>query len=103
MNNDVDEARIKALMHSIGLKYGLQDSVINHIVNSPYKFARETIKNLDFSNIETEEDLDKLNTNFIFKYLFKYYTNFRVYQNKIKQKERLTEYNITSKWKNKEI
>jgi len=103
MNDEIDSAKIKALIHSIGLKYNLQDKVVNTIVNSPYRFARETIKDLDFTNIETEEDIEKMETNFIFKYLFKYYTNFRIYNNKIKQKERLTEYNLESKWKSKEI
>ena len=93
MKNKVDEDKIKALIHKIGLKYHLQDKVINKIINSPYQFTRETIKNLNFENIESEEDFDKLKTNFIYLYLGKLYTNYDKYIKNKKIKEGLVKYN----------
>jgi len=97
----VDENKVKALIHSIGLKYGLQDAIITKIVNSPGKFARETIVKLDFNNIETQEQFDELKLNFIFKYWGKLYTTFERYNRINRQSEKLKEFNNNSKWKNK--
>lgn len=98
----VDDDKIKALIHSIGLKYGLQDDVIRKIVNSPYKFTRKTITELDFSNIETEEQFEELKVNFLYKYLFKLYTSFDRLTRRNKQSEILKNYNREVKWKNKD-
>ena len=46
MRNKADEDKIKILIHQIGLKYNLQDRIINKIITSPYQFTRETIKGL---------------------------------------------------------
>ena len=62
----VDEQLINAAIHSIGLKYGLRDEEVRKIVNSPYKFTRETITKLELDNIETEEQFDELKINFIY-------------------------------------
>lgn len=96
----VDDKKINALIHSIGLKYGLQDEVIKKIVNSPYRFTREVITHLDFDNIETEEQFNELKTNFIYRYLFKLYTNYDKLERNRKQKETLSNYNREVKWKN---
>ena len=74
-SNKIDDSKVKALIHRIGLKYNLQDEVISTIINSQYKFIRETIRELNTEGIETKEDFDKLKTNFFFKYLRKVYTS----------------------------
>lgn len=93
MKNKVDEDKIKALIHRIGLKYNLQDSVVNKVINSPYQFTRETIKNLELENITTEEEFNKLKTNFIYLYLGKLYTSYDKYVKNKNLKEGLIKYN----------
>ena len=75
-NKEIDDKKVKALIHSLGLKYGLQDDVINKIVNSPYKFTRETISNMELEHIQSEEELEKIKTNFIYSYIGKLYIKF---------------------------
>lgn len=99
MNDD----KVKLLIHKIGLKYNLQDNIINKIVNSPYKFTRETITNLNIDDIETEEDFNKLKTNFIYMYIGKLYTNFSIFKKQKTQGEKLVEYhNLNNKKKNEQ-
>ena len=74
----VDDDKIKALIHSIGLKHNLQDEVINKIVNSPYKFTREKISELQISDDMSEEEYNKLKTNFIYLYIGRLYTTFDI-------------------------
>lgn len=75
-NKEIDDKKVKALIHSLGLKYGLQDDVINKIVNSPYKFTRETISNMELEHVQSEEELEKIKTNFIYSYIGKLYIKF---------------------------
>lgn len=96
--NDAD--KVKKLIHTIGLKYKLQDSVINKIVNSPYRFTRETIVSMELENIENEEDFNKLKTNFIFAYIGKLYTNYSIYKKILNQKQKLIEYHNLKQNKN---
>jgi len=98
----VDDDKVKALIHSIGLKYGLQDEVIRKIVNSPCKFARETITSLEIANVETQEEFDKLRVNFILKYWGKLYTSLDRIKRLEQQSIKLKEHNKNIKWKNKE-
>lgn len=93
MKNKVDEDKVKMLIHKIGLKYNLQDNIINKIINSPYQFTRETIKSLELDNIESEEDFEKLKVNFIYLYLGKLYTNYDKLVKRNKIKEGLIKYN----------
>jgi len=74
----VDDDRIKILIHSIGLKHNLQDEVINKIVNSPYKFTREKISELEISDDMSEEEYNKLKTNFMYLYIGKLHTTFEM-------------------------
>ena len=68
MNEDkIHQTKINALIHRLGLKYGLSDAVVKELVNSPYIFAKGIMKDLDFGKIETEEELEEAKTNFYFK------------------------------------
>jgi hypothetical protein len=93
--NKTDDDKIKALIHRIGLKYNLQDEVIRKIISSPYKFTREKISELQVNDDMTEEEYNKLKTNFIYLYIGKLYTTFDICTKFYKiNKER---------WKKKEI
>jgi hypothetical protein len=93
----VENPKIKKLIHSLGLEFGLQDDIIQKIVQSPFKFTRETISNLDVKDNMTEEEFNELKTNFIYMHIGKLYTNFNVY-NKIKKQK----INLTEKWEKRE-
>lgn len=72
--NKVDEKKIKDVIHSIGLNNYLVDSEIKKIVESQFRFTYEKIRSLDIEDL-TDEELDKLKTNFTYKYLGKIYTS----------------------------
>lgn len=94
--NKVDNGKLKMLIHKIGLDFNLRDDDIKKIVSSPYKFTREKISNLELEGIKNEEDFNKLKTNFIYPYIGKIYTTYRVYEKLNKQKN-----NLKEKWENK--
>ena len=98
--NKLDAEKVKKLMHSIGVKHKVQDSVVNKIVNSPYRFARETIVSMELNEINNEEQFNKLKTNFIFAYLGKLYTTYSIYKKILSQKEKLIEYHNLKQNKN---
>lgn len=86
--NKADQDKVKSLIHKIGLKYNLQDDVIKKIVTSPYIFAREHITSLSIEENITEEEFNKLKTNFIFSHIGKLYINYGTvlrYQNQKKK------------------
>ena len=85
--NKTDTDKVKKLMHSIGLKHKVQDSVVNKIVNSPYRFARETIVSMELNEINSEEEFSKLKT-------------YSIYKKILNQKEKLTEYHNLKQNKN---
>ena len=77
--NEIDQIsvdKIKTLTHKIGLRYNLRDEIITKIINSPYKFTRDKISHLEMNDDITEEEYNKLKTNFIYPFLGKLYTNF---------------------------
>lgn len=93
----VEDPKIKRLIHSIGLEFNLQDDIIQKIVQSPYKFTRETISNLDVKDEMTEEEFNELKTNFIYMHIGKLYTNFKVCEKIKKQK-----INLIDKWEKRD-
>lgn len=88
--NKIDDPKVKALIHRIGLKYNLQDEIINTIINSQYKFIRETIHDLNIKDTETKEDFDKLKTNFILPYIGKLHISYYMFKG---IKERISKMN----------
>lgn len=76
MSNNLDGNEVKKLIHRIGLKNNLKDDIINKIIVSPYKFAREIIPELELKEIQTENELHNIKTNFNFLYIGKLFVNF---------------------------
>lgn len=68
---------IDILYHKVGLNNNLRDIEVANIIESQYAFVKETIDDLALKDI-TEEEFDKLKTNFIFKYLGKLHTNYNI-------------------------
>ena len=89
----IDEGEIKRLIHRIGLKYNLRDDIVNKILVSPYKFTREKISELEISDDMSEEEYNKLKTNFIYLYIGRLYTTFDI----------CTKFYKLRRWKKEEI
>ncbi len=96
--NKADQEKIDKLYHRIGLKYNLNKEQIKKIVESPYKFAKEKTDELNLKDIQSEEEFDKLKTNFIFKYLGKLHTSYQSIEGRRKQSETFKQIN-KEKWK----
>jgi|TARA_R110000851_G_scaffold296262_2_gene451347 hypothetical protein len=96
--NKSDDNKIKALIHSIGLKYNLSDHIIKKIVESPYEFTALTLKELDLNEVKTKDELDNIKTNFLYKSFAKIYANFLLINRRNKQKENINKINL-NQWK----
>ena len=94
----IDKIKVDALIHSIGLKYNMQDADIKALVESPYLFTHETLKTLDVSEVKTEEELGELKTNFLYKSFGKIFVSFPLINRRNKQRENLINLN-KQKWK----
>lgn len=69
--------KLDDLYHKIGLMNHITDDKTIEIIESQYKFMKETIQAIDFKTIEEEEEFNKLKTNFILKYIGKLHTNYK--------------------------
>ena len=77
ISNSFEDPKIKAFIHSLGLKNNLTDKQINEIVESQFRFAYEKIRELNFKDM-TPEEIDNTKTNFYFKFIGKIYTSSEV-------------------------
>jgi hypothetical protein len=100
MNDMVDKKKVLDLIHTLGLKYKMTDEDIRTIVETPFLFTYLKIRELDLSNVETEEDLAKLKTNFLYKSFGKIILSNALLQRRNKQKNNGKLLN-ESKWKKK--
>jgi len=85
MDKELHENKIKILLIQLSKKYNLPVEEIKEIISSPYKFSKETITNIDFDKIKTEEDFNSLKKNFIFPHIGKIYANYNIFKNKLKE------------------
>lgn len=84
--------KIEALYHRIGLVTGLPDQAVIDIIESQYAFIKKEIEAIDFKSINTKEEFDELDTNFILKFLGKLHTNYPTV-NKIQKQSRTAKKN----------
>ena len=70
----IQEKKVNDIIHTIGLNNNLRDCEVKEIVESQFRFMYEKIKEMSL-DIMTAEEIDKLKTNFFFKYLGKVYTS----------------------------
>ncbi len=87
MEKELREKKLNALYHRVGLMNNLNATEVKKIVESPYEFAKEKINELDLKEVKEEEQFNVLSTNFLFKYLGKLYTSFRIIEGRRKQRE----------------
>lgn len=85
--NKIDELKVKALIHKIGLKHNLRDIEVREIVESQFRFMFEQIKSVKIDEIK-EHEVDSLKTNFFLKYIGKIYTSPDRIRGVIRRKEK---------------
>lgn len=93
-----DDLKIKNLIHTLGLKYGLSDKEIEAIVNSPHLFTKEKMIELELEPGMSEEEFANVKTNFGYKGLGLLYIDYKIYKKRIKQKENINNIN-NKRWK----
>lgn len=69
--------KFKYKIKEIARKYNLPESVVEDIFNSQFKFYREKIESIPINDIYTEEEFNKNKTIFYFKYIGKFYLNWK--------------------------
>lgn len=74
--NKSDEQKVNDLIHRIGLKNNLRDSEVKEIIESQFRFTYDTIRSLDL----TEKQIEEIKTNFIYKYLGKFYIDNKTFK-----------------------
>lgn len=72
----MDNTKYNIIVQKIALKYNLPVTVAKKIIESQFEFINETVKNLDFKQVKSKEEFDKLQTNFTVKYLFTLYASY---------------------------
>lgn len=80
---EVDNNKIKTLIHRIGLLNNLTDAEVSSIVYSQFRFTKDTIKNMQIEELN-DEDVDKLKKTFYYKYIGKFYTTSDIIKRKLK-------------------
>ncbi len=69
--------KLKPVFSKLSNKYDLTEKEIAEIVASPYLFTKETIDELKLDNV-SEEEFKDLKTNFMYKYIGKLHTNYKI-------------------------
>ena len=82
MSKEINEKKVKDLIHKIGLVNNLTDEQVKNIVESQFRFTYEIIKNTPLDEL-SEEEINKLKKTFYFKYLGKLYTTEEIIKRKI--------------------
>lgn len=71
-----NDNKIELLIHRLSLKHNIPGNIIRKIVNSPYKFTREKITELNIDKEITREEFENLKTNFNYLHIGKLYTTY---------------------------
>lgn len=92
--DEIDKKKIKALMHSLALKYNLKDKDFKDLVSSPYEFTHKIIKELDLGDVKEEEDLKEIKTNVVYMGFGKLYIDKKMVIKRVKRDK----INLNKKW-----
>lgn len=83
----MERDKYELLLERLAYKYDKPVKVIKKIVESQFEFiAKEQISKIDFNQINTEEEFNKLKKNFNIKYLFILNPNWKILQRIKKRK-----------------
>ena len=78
--------QIDLIIRKLSIKHRLPEKVIKSIAESQFEFAVDTIKKLNFDEVDSKEKFEQMKTNFNFKYLFSLSANYGMLE-KIKQRK----------------
>ncbi len=95
-----NKEKIDKLYHKLGLKHNIPKEELIKLIESPYEFTKQEIDKLNLKEIKTQEEFDKIKTNFIYKYLGKLHTSFNVIDVRRKRKENYKNIN-KKRWEKK--
>lgn len=84
--NKIEDSKVKRIIHSIGLNNNMSDDEVRKMIESQFRFTYEEIRKLRFNDL-TDEEINKLKTNFYYKYLGKLYTDAKIVRGKEKQSQ----------------
>lgn len=84
---DKDKVKVKQLMDRLAYKYKISAKEIEEIVNSPYHFTYEKLKELKLDEVESEDEAKSLKTNFNYKAFGKLYFSWDALQNRRKRRD----------------
>ncbi len=83
----MERDKYELLLERLAYKYDKPVKVIKKIVESQFEFiAKEQISKIDFNQVNTEEEFNKLKKNFNIKYLFILNPNWKILQRIKKRK-----------------
>lgn len=77
--------KFKYKIKEIARKYSLPESVVEDMFNSQFKFYREKVEALPINDVSTEEEFNKYKTIFYFKYIGKFFSNWKKIEHVKKQ------------------
>lgn len=101
MGNKIQDKKLDALYHKLSLRFNINKEEIRNIVESPYLFTKEKLKEINVDEIQSETDAELAKTNFMYKYLGKLHTNFKLINQRRKQSEAFKKIN-KKKWEKKQ-
>lgn len=87
--------KLKSVIHNIIKDNEITDEQFDEITESPYKFTKEIIEKLSLQTVN-EEEFNKLETNFMYKFIGKLFTDYRMV--KVTQ-NRVSTFLNKNKWK----
>lgn len=96
----LQEKKLNKLYHKLSLKYNISKQDIKDVVESPYAFTKDKLKEINVNEIKNEDDAINTKTNFIYKYIGKLHTNFKLINRRRKQSEAFQKIN-EKKWEKK--
>lgn len=96
--NNIDKGKIKGLIHSLGLKYKLPDEVIKDMVDTPYRFTKEVISNMDIPEGLSKEEFEGLKRSFRYLAIGTVYLDYNLYKKYWFKKKQMDNIN-KDKWK----
>jgi hypothetical protein len=87
--------KLRSVTYNLIKENNITEEQFNEITESPYRFTKDTMTELDLKEIN-EEDFYKQETNFIYKFIGKFYTDYKTIKS---TQNRILTFLKKNKWK----
>lgn len=87
--------KLRSVTYNLIKENNITEEQFNEITESPYRFTKDTMTELDLKEIN-EEDFSKQETNFIYKFIGKFYTDYKTIKS---TQNRILTFLKKNKWK----